>query len=93
MYGRVVQLPPGSSNPVVLSFSGLYQPQGLAVDNAGAVYVTDFNNRVVLLAAGSNNQTVLPLTDLNTPLAVAVDNSGNVYVADRGNNRVVKLVG
>ena len=91
MYGRVVELAAGSGTPMVLPFSGLYQPQGLAVDNAGAVYVADFNNRVVKLAAGSNAQTVLPFTGLNYPEGVAVDGQGNVYVADRGNNRVLKL--
>jgi serine/threonine-protein kinase len=91
MYGRVVELPAGSSTPTVLPFSGLYQPQGLAVDSSGAVYVTDFNNRVVKLAAGSNGQTVLPFTGLSYPEGVAVDGQGNVYVADRGNNRVLKL--
>ncbi len=91
MYGRVVELPKGSSNPRVLPFNLLYQPQGLAVDGAGAVYVADFNNRVVSLAAGSNSQTVLPFTGLNYPEGVAVDAQGSVYVADRGNGRVVKL--
>lgn len=91
MYGRVVELAPGSSAPTVLPFTGLYQPQGLAVDNAGAVYVADFNNRVVKLTAGSSNQTVLPFSGLNFPEDVAVDGQGSVYVADRGNNRVLKL--
>jgi serine/threonine protein kinase, bacterial len=91
MYGRVVELAPGSSSPTVLPFTGLYQPQGLAVDNAGAVYVADFNNRVVKLTAGSHNQTVLPFNGLNYPEGVAVDGQGNVYVVDRGNNRVLKL--
>jgi serine/threonine protein kinase, bacterial len=91
MYGRVVELPRGSSTPTVLPFSGLYQPQGLAVDSAGAVYVADFNNRVVKLTAGSTSQTVLPFTGLNYPEGVAVDGQGSVYVADRGNNRVLKL--
>lgn len=91
MFGRVVKLTAGSSAPTVLPFSGLYQPQGLAVDTNGAVYVADFNNRVVKLAAGANAQTVLPFTGLNYPEGVAVDVAGNVYVADRGNNRVVKL--
>jgi serine/threonine protein kinase, bacterial len=91
MYGRVVELPRGSSTPAVLPFSGLYQPQGLAVDNAGAVYVADFNNRVVKLTAGSTSQTVLPFTGLNYPEGVAVDGQGSIYVADRGNNRVLKL--
>jgi len=91
MYGRVVELPPNSSTPAVLPFTGLYQPQGLVVDNAGAVYVADFNNRVVKLAAGSNTQTVLPFSGLNYPEGVAVDGQGSVYVADRGNNRVLRL--
>ncbi len=91
MYGRVLKLAPGSSTPSVLPFNGLYQPQDLAVDQSGAVYVTDFNNRVVKLDAGSNNQTVLPFNGLNYPEGVAVDSQGSVYVADRGNDRVVKL--
>ena len=91
MYGRVVELPAGSSTPTVLPFSGLYQPQGLAVDTTGAVYVADFNNRVIRLAPGSNNQTVLGFNGLNYPEGVAVDGQGDVYVADRGNSRVLKL--
>ena len=35
MYGRVVELAPGSSTPTVLPFTGLYQPQGVAVDSGG----------------------------------------------------------
>jgi serine/threonine-protein kinase len=91
MYGRVVKISAESSTPTVLPFSGLYQPQGLAVDANGTVFVADFNNRVLKLTAGSTNQTQLPFTGLNYPEGVAVDNVGNVYVADRGNNRVVKL--
>jgi serine/threonine-protein kinase len=65
---------------------------GIAVDNAGDVFVTEHDSSQVLkLPAGSNNSTVLPLTGLNTPLGVAVDQNGGVYVADRGNDRTVKL--
>ncbi len=91
MYGRVVELAAGANTTTVWPFAGLYEPQGLAVDGAGSVYVADFNNRVVKLAAGSNSQTVLPFDGLNYPEGVAVDSAGNVYVADRGNDRVVEL--
>ncbi|MGH3958181.1 serine/threonine-protein kinase PknD [Mycobacterium sp.] len=91
MYGRVVKLPAGSNTPAVQPFNGLYQPQGLAIDSAGTMYVSDFNNRVVKLTAGSNDQTELPFNGLNYPEGIAVDTSGSVYVADRGSNRVVKL--
>jgi serine/threonine-protein kinase len=91
MYGRVVKLTAGSNATTVLPFNGLYQPQGLAVDGAGTVYVADFNNRVISMAPGSNSQKELPFTGLNYPEGVAVDSQGAVYVADRGNSRVVKL--
>lgn len=91
MYGHVLKLDPGSSTPAVLPFTGLYEPQGVAVDKVGAVYVTDFNNRVVKLVAGSNLQTELPFVGLNYPEGLVVDRAGDIYVADRGNNRVVKL--
>lgn len=91
IYGRVVKLAPESQAPAVLPFRGLYQPQGLAVDANGTVYVADFNNRVVKLDRGSSIPTVLPFSGLNFPQGVAVDAAGNVFVADRGSNRVVKL--
>jgi serine/threonine-protein kinase len=91
MYGRVVKLSTDSKATTVLPFNGLYQPQGLAVDGAGTVYVADFNNRVISMAAGSNSQKELPFTGLNYPEGLAIDSQGAVYVADRGNSRVVKL--
>ena len=76
----------------VLPFRGLNEPNGVAVDSAGNVYVVDErNNRVVELAAGSTAQQTLPFTGLNGPLQVAVDVGRNVYVADAGNNWILKL--
>jgi DNA-binding beta-propeller fold protein YncE len=76
---------------VVLPFTGLSNPSGVAV-NGNAVYVTDTgNNRVLKLTASSATPTVLPFTGLGRPGAVAVDSGGNLYVADTGNNRVVRL--
>ncbi len=76
----------------VLPFTGLDHPQGVAVDTAGTIYVTNLkNNRVVMLAAGSTTQTVVPFTGLSTAVGVAVDTAGSVYVTDSNNNRVVQL--
>ncbi|WP_234807312.1 serine/threonine-protein kinase PknD [Mycolicibacter senuensis] len=91
MYGRVLKLAPGSTNPEVLPFTGLYEPQGVAVASDGSIYVSDFNNRVVKLAADTGEQSELPFAGLDYPEGVTVDAQGSVYVADRGNNRVVKL--
>jgi serine/threonine-protein kinase len=66
--------------------------EGVAVDTASNVYVTDYwNSRVLKLPAGSNTAVELPFTGLSHPEAVAVDTAGNVYVADYGNYRVLKL--
>jgi DNA-binding beta-propeller fold protein YncE len=81
--------PPGP-RPTALSITGLRNPEGVAVDAAGDVYVADHGNRVVRWSAASSNQSVLAFTGLNQPGAVAVDIAGDVYVADWGNSRVLR---
>jgi sugar lactone lactonase YvrE len=75
------------------------QPQGVAVDSSGNVYVADTNNDTirkitsggtVTTLAGSAGQTgsgngAGGSARFNHPYDVAVDSSGNVYVADFGN--------
>jgi serine/threonine-protein kinase len=88
-----LKLAAGSTAQTVLPLASVVAPWGIAVDNAGDVFVTAHDsNQVVKLTAGSNTPAVLPLTGLNTPLGVTVDSAGNVYVADRGNDRAVKLM-
>ncbi len=77
---------------VVLPFSGLSYPMGVAVDNAGNVYVVD-EKGVWKLPAGSTTATQLPPTGLPAEgyKALAVDGSGAVYVSNAKSNAVVKL--
>jgi serine/threonine protein kinase/sugar lactone lactonase YvrE len=77
---------------IVLPFTGLDRPLGVAVDTKGNVYVTDTgNNRVVELAAGSTTQTVAPFSGLDHPGGIAVDDRGNLRVTDSANNQVLEL--
>ena len=59
---------PAYGPQVTLPFTGLDDPEGVAVDAAGDLYVADYgNNRVLKLAAGSPTPTVLPFPGLNGP--------------------------
>ena len=81
------------------------QPEGVAIDAAGNVYIADTLDNVVRKV---NNGTITTLAGFGTPgfsgdggpatsarldhpRAVAVDTSGNVFVADTGSNRVRKI--
>lgn len=76
-------------------------PQGVAVDAAGVVYVADTaNNRVRRIASDGTVSTLAgdatpgmqngagSQARFNAPQGVATDNQGNVYVADTGNAAV-----
>jgi DNA-binding beta-propeller fold protein YncE len=70
--------------------SGLGQPNGVAVDGAGNVYIADFNNGALYKWMASGNTTAILATRLNNADGVAVDAAGNVYVADFGDNTIQK---
>ena len=82
------------------------QPQGVAVDAAGNVYIADTLNHAVRKVTPDGMINTLAGTGnpgysgdggpankarLSLPSAVAVDANGNVYVADTGNNQVRRI--
>lgn len=72
-------------------------PRGIAVDEAGNVYVADSGNHRVQ-KFDSNGQFItqwgsqgIEIGQFQEPWGIAVDAAGNVYVADTWNHRIQKL--
>jgi YVTN family beta-propeller protein len=62
----------------------LNQPQGVAVDSTGNVYIADTYNGVIREVSSGNIKTFATNSNFNYLLQMAVDGSNNVYVADAG---------
>ena len=71
--------------------SGLSEPNGVAVDGAGNVYIADAGSGDIKKWTPTNNAvTTLVASGLNVPVGVAVDSAGNVYIGDSHNNALKK---
>ena len=74
--------------------ASLYDPNGVAVDAAGALYIADSaNHRIRKMAVNGTISTVAGNGDRGYlhPAGVAVDVAGNLYIADARNNRIRRV--
>ena len=81
------------------------QPNGIAIDNKGNLYVADqLNHRIRKItstgvvttlagsgAPGSLDNVIGALASFNHPRGIAVDKAGNVYVGDIANQKIRKI--
>ena len=64
-------------------------PNGIAVDGAGRVLVTDTISKSLLRYTGGSAATIL--SGLNVPSGVATDGAGNLFIADSAANTVTEI--
>jgi sugar lactone lactonase YvrE len=70
--------------------ASFYDPEAVAVDSSGNVYVADtFNSEVREVMPGGVVTTLA--SSFSYPSGVAVDSVGNVYVADSSHNEISKV--
>ena len=95
----------GSPTPGPATSSSLSDPEGVAVDGAGNVYIGDFRNDVVEKVTPSGNLSILagtgafgqpvpgPATSSPVwrPTGLAVDSAGDVFISAWGNHEVLKV--
>lgn len=74
----------GPNNPVAGSLSGsLSNPEGMAVDSHGNLYVANSNDRNVLVYSVGSSEPSRTLNDPNKfPADIAIGSDGTVYVAN-----------
>ncbi|HXP87708.1 MAG TPA: IPT/TIG domain-containing protein [Bryobacteraceae bacterium] len=66
----------------------LYNPNGVAVDSAGNLYIADAGNARIRRVS---NGVITTVGNGAAGVGVAVDSTGNLYIADSVNNRVRKV--
>jgi streptogramin lyase len=74
--------------------SNFSQPLGMALDNAGNVWVTNYSGNTVteLNPAGALVDNFAPTgANFSAPRGIALDGSGNVWVGNQGNDSVTEL--
>lgn len=80
-------------NPLAtLVSAGLNNPQGLAVDGTGNVFIADTVNNAIKEWNVATQQIITLLSSgLSSPSALALDAQDNIFIADTGNNAIKKL--
>jgi hypothetical protein len=87
--GDIIKISPDGSNQTLFA-QGLSEPEGLAFNGNGTLYVTEYSVNATVQINPSGAVTILA-TGLNGPSGVTVNQSGNVFVANLANATVTEI--
>ena len=84
---------PKTGIPIVSAFvsSGLDEPEGLAFDAGGNLYVANEGNNTISKVTPAGVVSPFVSSGLDEPTGLAFDAGGNLYVANEGNNTISKV--
>jgi sugar lactone lactonase YvrE len=86
--GAALAIDPGAA--ATTGTSGIpYTPNGIAVDGASRVLLTDTTSKSLVRFSGTTATTLA--TGFAVPAGVAVDNAGNIFVADTSANTITEV--
>ena len=75
----------------------LSSPRGVALDQAGNIFIADTGNSRIVEVVSGGAAAALTITvssgtsTLSSPKGLTVNNGGQLYIADSGNNRIVTV--
>ncbi len=91
-WSAVSKFAPGSTTASATYSAGVDQPEALAFDSSGNLYVANAENSTVEeFAPGSTTASATYSAGVSFPEALAFDSSGNLYVANEDNSTVEKF--
>ncbi len=82
---------PGYVDGDGLSLAQFYNPDGLAFDASGNLFVADFNNNSIRKISPAGFVSTFSTFGFSGPSGLAFDKAGNLYVADKGHHQILKV--
>jgi sugar lactone lactonase YvrE len=86
--GNVIEVQPDGTHKVVLN---IQSPEGVAIDNAGNVYVLEKNSVVKVTPAGVQTTIALPTNGPYGGFAMTFDQAGNLYTSNSEYGTIVEI--
>ncbi len=90
-YSNVVSFRPYA----MYAYTGFSSPIGMAIDNAGNVWITNEGDNTVSELSPTTvsdiYQTIATYDVGSSPYGIAIDNTGNIWVTNAGDNSVTEL--